>query len=102
MSKTFSFINNDSLVEVISSAERYVIFAAPSISYSVAEAIVQRCHNKSDLRSRIVLDVDSDPMRLGFGEVDALTTLHHNGIEVRHAPGLRIGVVVVDDNAWVF
>ena len=45
----------------------------------------------------VVLDVSEDVFRLGYGVVDALNLLLEKNVAVRHAEGLRISFVVVDD-----
>lgn len=100
MSKTFSYMNTDRLTERIASASRYVIYAAPSVAIEPAKALVDRSRNAVKLH--VVLDVDAEPMRLGLGDPQGLPYLFDNGIEIHKAHGLRIGVLVVDDEAWVY
>src|SRR5687768_7936992 len=102
MGRTFSYINDKLIEELIASARRYVIYASPSISLSAARALVHLRQQNADLKTHIVLDVDAEPMRLGFGDPEGLPYLFEHGIEIRQAPGLRIGVIVIDDEAWVY
>lgn len=50
----------------------------------------------------VVLDVSEDVFRLGYGVVDALNLLLEKNVAVRHAEGLRISFVVVDDEGFIF
>ncbi|KXK03906.1 MAG: hypothetical protein UZ17_ACD001001003 [Acidobacteria bacterium OLB17] len=99
MERTFSYINDERIGELISSAKRYAIYAAPSISKSTAQALVSCCQQNSGLKTHIVLDVDAEPMRLGFGDREGLQFLFEHGVVIRKATGLRVGVIVVDDEA---
>lgn len=101
MARTFTFINDAKLVEILQSAQRYVIFAAPCISLPIAKEIIE-FQRRSPGKLRLILDVDAEPMRLGFGDPEGLPLLHDNGIEIGKGEGLRIGVLVVDGDAWVY
>jgi hypothetical protein len=39
---------------------------------------------------------------MGFGTLDAVTTLRDAGIEIRSTPGLRTGLVIIDDAGYIF
>jgi hypothetical protein len=102
MGKTFSYINDQLIQDLISRAGRYIVYAAPSVSEPVAKAFVTVCTEKPGLRTHIVLDVDAEPMRLGFGDTKGLPYLFKHNVEIHTAPGLRVGVLVVDEEAWVY
>jgi hypothetical protein len=97
---TFTYLNNQKLSEIIGSARRHLIYAAPSVASSVADSLgVARNDNAT---VRVVIDADPDAFRLGFGDPDGLALLIDRGIDVRRAAGLRIAVLVADDRAWVY
>jgi len=50
----------------------------------------------------VCLDFDEHVMRMGFGDLAAVKTLRDAGIAVRSTPGLRIGLVIVDDQGHIF
>lgn len=102
MAQTFTHINDKKIVGIIRSTERYVILASPSVSIEVAKEIVEYRKRIPEGKLRIVLDVDAEPIRLGFGSPESINFLHENGVEIGKAAGLRIGVLVADENAWVF
>ena len=99
---TFTFISNDRIAELISAATRRVIYAAPNLSDKVARQLLYYSVIDENVSVRIVVDANAEAFRLGFGEFDGLKMLAHAKIGVRNAPGLRIGVLVVDERAWVF
>jgi hypothetical protein len=49
-----------------------------------------------------VVDCNDEVCRLGYGEVTAVRHLVNAGIRVGQCPGLRAGLLVVDDEAWAF
>ncbi len=102
MAKTFTHINDQRLVEIIRSTEKYLILASPSVSLDVAREIIEYRRRIPTAKLRIVLDVDAEPIRLGFGSPESIKLLHENSIDIGKAAGLRIGVLVADENAWVF
>ncbi len=99
---TFTFISNDRIAELISEAKTRVIYAAPNVSDKIAAQLKHCGITKDDVMLRIVIDADAEALRLGFGEVDGIKTLADANIDIRKAPGLRIGVLIVDERAWVF
>jgi len=83
-------------------ARRRVIYAAPSVSLEVSSALINVGERLGAGMVSVVLDVSEDVFRLGYGVVDALNMLHERNIAVRHADGLRISFVVVDDEGFIF
>lgn len=97
--RTFVSINQQVISDFISSAKRHLIFAAPGITSDSARAIVGL---GSDVSVRVIIDADAEAIRLGFGDEEGFRLLSEKGVEVRSAPGLRIGVLAADDRAWVY
>lgn len=100
--KIFISLDEPLVIRLIESAMNHVVFVAPSISLKVATALVERTKKNPILNVDVVLDPDTRSLRLGYGELGGLNTLHKNGIEIRFQPELRIGVLVVDDRSWIF
>ncbi|HEV2802442.1 MAG TPA: hypothetical protein VGW12_18370 [Pyrinomonadaceae bacterium] len=99
---TFTFINNVKLCEIIHSAAKHVIYAAPSVSLSVAESLYEFTERHNNATLRVIVDVDAEAFRLGFGEHAGLKLLADKSIDLRRAQGLRIAVLVADEDAWVY
>lgn len=100
--KTFTFINNEKLCGIIESARNHVIYAAPSISESVAESLCKFKENNQDASLRVIIDANAEVFRLGFGEQAGLILLNEKQIDIRRAKGLRIAVLAADEDAWVY
>ena len=100
--KTFSFINNQKLCAIIESASQYIIYAAPSIAESVAQSLCKFAESNENAVLRVIVDADAEAFRLGFGEQAGLALLANKHIDTRRAEGLRIAVLIADENAWVY
>ncbi|HMT08901.1 MAG TPA: hypothetical protein PKA82_12925 [Pyrinomonadaceae bacterium] len=102
---TFTYLSNERIAALVHGAKTRVIYAAPNLSERVADELLLYSVLtviEDDVSLRVVVDADSECYRNGFGEFAGLKTLTDAKIEVRNAPGLRIGVLVIDEKAWVF
>jgi hypothetical protein len=50
----------------------------------------------------VVLDFGEQVFRLGYGHYDSVKMLEEAGQVVRQQPGLRIGVLILDNQGWVY
>ena len=103
--RTFTNVNDKVLVELISQVSQRVVFVAPGLRQPVAKALadaLQRLPGKVT----IVLDVDAEVCRLGYGDDKGLESIkgaaEMAGTCVLHQPGVRIGLVIVDNNTIVY
>lgn len=95
-------MGDEEIWDIIGGAREKVIFAAPSFSAKIANAFWINAELKGEVSQRIIVDANAEALRLGFGELKGLKEVADLGIDIRTAPGLRIGVLVVDNRAWVF
>jgi hypothetical protein len=79
-----------------------VCYVAPGILQEPADALVALAHRIGPELITVCLDFDERVMRMGFGELEAVKTLREAGIEVRSAPGLRTGLVIIDEDGYIF
>jgi hypothetical protein len=100
--RTFISLSPERLASIIMGARRRVVYAAPSVSLEVSSALINASERLGDGNVAIVLDVSEDVFRLGYGVIDALNLLHERNISVRHSEGLRISLLVVDDEGFIF
>lgn len=100
--KVFTFINNNELISIIDAAHRHIIYAAPSIAESVANAIFHFTEKNPDAAVRLIIDANAESFRLGFGDHAGLKMLAEKRFDIRCAPGLRIAVLIADEEAWVY
>ena len=103
---TFQEVNDASLIELISKAQRRVIFVAPGVHTAVAEELGKRFAEIDQLQVTVVIDPDEDVCRIGCGDAKGLALLSDYATRQSFAlmaqPGLRIGVLLVDDVTLVW
>lgn len=100
--KTFTFINHQLIAQIIQSADKHIVYAAPGIAETVAQAIEQFSRKSEKVSLRVVVDTDAEAIRLGFGDFSGINFLTEKKIEIRQAKGLRIAVLIADENAWIY
>jgi len=89
------------LARRVSRSSRRVVYLAPGVARPVADEML-RAHMERQVTLTVVLDTHADVCRIGYGDIEGLAALIDAGVPVRKAPGLRIGVILVDDDGWVF
>jgi hypothetical protein len=100
--KTFTFVNNEKLCSIIASASKHIIYAAPSIAGSVALSLCEFAERNNNKSLRVIIDANAEAFRLGFGQQSGLELLISRQLDIRRAEGLRIAILVADENAWVY
>lgn len=98
--------NDDTLSALILSAKRRVFLLAPAVSCRLAEALIRQWDVLGRDGVSVVLDVDAEVYRLGYGEPPALKQLEAaaaaRGTMLNTQPGIRIGLLIADDEMLVF
>ena len=90
------------IAESIRSAQRAVCYAAPGIQLDLAQAMVETAGRLGKEMLTVSLDFDDRVMRMGYGDIGAVTLLLDAGIAVNSSPGLRTALVVVDNEGYIF
>src|SRR5687768_10417643 len=94
-------VDSDSLCSNISRASVRVLFIAPGVDMRIAKSLVESWDRIGIANVNIVLDVDAEIFRLGYGEIEALNFLESQarlrGTLISHQPGVRIGLLVADE-----
>jgi hypothetical protein len=99
----FRSLDSAAIAESIRAATYSVCYASPGIQIEPAKAIVEVAKrlNGPDLVT-VCLDFDERVMRMGFGDIAAVKYLRDAGIVVNSTPGLRTGLVIVDEVGYIF
>lgn len=104
--KAITIANDSTISSMIASATRRVVVLAPGVSMSIAESIVAKWNALGGESVSVVLDVDPEVYRLGYGEFKALELLEATaakaGTLLNRQPGIRVGLVIVDDETLVY
>jgi hypothetical protein len=98
----FCSLDFEAIADDIRKAQYSVCYAAPGIQQKPADAMVELARRIGPKLVTVCLDFDERVMRMGFGELDAVKAMREAGIEVRSTPGLRMGLVIVDHQGYIF
>lgn len=97
----FTTLTPPRIADEIGKARQRVVLACAGVQKPVAEALLA-----ADARLpgavKVILDVAPNVARLGYGDFECIQRLHAAGADVRHQPGLRIGVLICDSHGWAF
>ena len=103
---TFVRVDDEVLVRVVQQARKRLVFVAPGVRPKVAEALARSMEVVTSDSMHIVLDVDSEVCRLGYGDIKGLECLQaaatRHGQTVNHHPGIRIGLLIADDTTLIY
>jgi hypothetical protein len=108
MSRTFTNIDDAALCELIRSAKHRLVFVAPGLRPVVAHELEASMDRVPASMMQLVLDVDAEVSRLGYGDRDfkGMERLQQaaakHGLQVHHHPGIRIGLLIADDTTIVY
>lgn len=99
-------LDEKQLLSLISTVEKWLVFMGPGVSKAIAEAIVECWHRLGRRNVKVVLDVDPEVARMGYGDVDGLNVLQNAasefGMVINRQRGVRIGVLITDLSTHVF
>lgn len=98
----FLNVNPKYIADAIHLAKSRVIYAAPALDEVVANALIKTAGKIGLDCVSVLLDISENVFRYGYGNIDGVTILKKNGISIKEAVGIRIGVLVCDDNGLVF
>lgn len=98
----FVSLDSAAMAACIGGAQVSVCYAAPGIQQGPAEALALLAKHLDPALITVILDFDERVMRMGFGDLAAVGVLRDAGITVRSTPGLRTGLLVIDDGGFIF
>ncbi|MBE7497136.1 MAG: hypothetical protein HS117_19515 [Verrucomicrobiaceae bacterium] len=95
------------IVAMLGSASRRWLYMAPGVSLPLAQAMESLWERLGGASGSVILDVDPEVYRLGYGTVEGLQRLQeaaarHGTLICRHQEGVRIGLVISDDHTLIF
>ncbi len=97
---------DDSICELIRSANRRLVVLAPAIHTKVAEALAAQWVKLGANHVSVILDLDAEVFRLGYGELSALKLLEYTatqlGTMIQRQPGIRIGLILADEVTLIY
>ena len=90
------------IAQSIQTASRIVCYAAPGVQLEVANALISTADRLGVEMVAVSLDIDDRVMRMGYGDIQAVNQLIDAGITIQNSPGLRTGLLIVDNDGYVF
>ncbi|NCC04623.1 MAG: hypothetical protein EOM37_11420 [Proteobacteria bacterium] len=103
--RTFTNVDDDVLVKRIAQAKQRVVFVAPGLRQAVA-GILEKALDRLAKNVTVILDVDAEVCRLGYGDENGLDAIQkamvRQGKFVLHQPGVRIGLLIIDNDTIVY
>lgn len=105
---TFTSVDDRVLQEVIGRARQRLVFIAPGLRPPVAASLVRAMDIVPADSIHLVFDVDAEVCRLGYGDRDfkgmeiLQAAASQHGLTVNHQPGIRIGLLIVDDTTLIY
>ena len=105
MNPVFQHITEAKICELIASAKQRVTLYSPGVSKAVALSLADAAGR--GVIVRFLTDISLYALRLGFFDKDALLVLsaalqHNSNLKMYNTPGIRQGVLVVDNHSWAF
>ena len=104
-SSVMSFTETE-MEAAIACAKHRLVIVAPGMSIKIARTLATKWHELGSAAVQVILDLDPEVCRLGYGEADALEVLQQTaqvlGTQLQQQAGLRIGLVMSDETTTVF
>ena len=105
-SNTLATADDQYLVQFIRQSTHHLVVIAPGLRAAIAEAVADQWQALGAANVAVTLDTDPEVIRLGIGELSSLDLLERTaqrmGTALWRQPGLRIGIIVADDETVVF
>ena len=102
MTTVVDSMSSRKMAGLIRRAKTRVVVAAPALHDEAAQALVEFSKGNDGANVEVVIDCDDEVLRLGYGDMKSITRLNNAGIPLRQSTGLRVGVLIVDDEGWLF
>jgi len=103
---TFTVINENTLAEAICNCKNRLVYIAPGVTEWIVDAMGSVMQRERPPSITVIIDADPEVCRLGYGTVDGLRALQALAAEqmlpIRYQPGLRVGVLVADEQISVY
>lgn len=103
---TLQSITDELLISAIEHAAQRVVLVSPAVWPPLAKCVADAWRRLGPEKVIVILDVDSEVCRFGYGSLEGLEILQKAASELGqalgHEKGVRISVVIADDQTFVF
>jgi hypothetical protein len=104
--QAFTVATDDVIARLVREASVRLVVVAPAVSLPVAKAISEKIQALPADAITVVFDSDPEVYRLGYGTLEALDVVEQaagaRGLMIRRQPGVRIGIIIADDETLIF
>jgi hypothetical protein len=104
--QVFKSIQDDDVVASIGRAKKRLVYIAPGVSAVITKALARSIEAKATGKIMIVLDADEEVCRLGYCDAPSLEALMATAtkfsIPIRHQQGIRLGLLMSDDEVLIW
>jgi hypothetical protein len=104
--RSITVANDETICDLIDRASSRLVILAPALSTTVARAVCEKWTQLGRNKVSVILDLDAEVFRLGYGEFDGLklleATANQLGAMIQRQPGIRIGLVLSDTTTLVY
>lgn len=90
------------IADQVRRAQYAVCYAAPGIQLALAQAMVETAGRLGKELLTMSLDFDDRVMCMSYGDIGAVKLLLEFGIAVQSSPGLRMALIIVDNDGYIF
>jgi hypothetical protein len=98
----FEVLDGGAMAAKIRHAQRRVVLCTPGLDDRVGTALIEAHRRLPEGGVELIVDGSDQSARLGYGYFDAVKQVSDAGVPIRVEPGLRLGLLVVDDEGWTF
>lgn len=107
MARLFTVASDETLCAMIRTARERLVLVAPGLSRTVAATVAERIRLDGGPGAiAVILDVDPEVCRLGYGEIEAIDLLRPalalRNSDIQMQKGVRIGLAIADDEVLVY
>jgi len=99
-------VDDNFLCKTIENVNRRLLFMTPGMSNEVAAAVCSKWNELGKSAVRVIIDVDPEVCRLGYGTIDAIKKLYRyakkNDGVVYEQPGVRMALLIADDSTILY
>ncbi|MBK8324754.1 MAG: hypothetical protein IPL06_19215 [Betaproteobacteria bacterium] len=103
---TFTVINDETLAQAVAHCRKRLVYIAPGVTEKIVGAMKAAMQRPQPPALTVIIDADPEVCRLGYGTVEGLKDLQALAtaqlLPIRYQAGLRLGVLVADDQIWVY
>jgi len=104
--RSVTIANDRTIIDLINGAQNRLIVVAPALNEPIAKALCKRWRALGESKVNVILDVDPEVYRLGYGDVESLVILEEMarnlGTMLNRQKGLRIGLIIADEKTMIY